>query len=606
LTEFSFSRIEGQVGIAVETTEGTAKRDPSLELFVLKGNTPSLDDIIDKETEIGAYNEPYLRKKVRGTHHIEGELPGVLLAPNNGVHQMIKTAFGNSWYSNVVTALTMEDGGGATFSRGDKIFGETSKAIGEVVNVVDDTLWLVGVQGTFGDNEKIFIGVKDLEGVDSTKKSKATGALQVLTGYYCHKMDAVLAANSTTDSNSTTSSLRIYTTATKAMIADFCMDFRPFVGAAAKRKNVVTVTDDAGVSLEGWIGESQIMAVDYDGGTAAFTVGKTLTSGGEAVGVILAIDGSSSTGTLWVDTTGKSVICADDAVLADDGDTPGAAVVNMPQIPGYLNNAVQIYTDRTGTTKSWNGDVSTFDETDKMSFSIQQQNFDQESLTVFVKDAGSPTKAARGVKISEFSFNVDGEDYGYTAGLLGRTYGYPTNVPAFPACNVTTNVPYGAYSRTIEVDGSTDGIAGNVLDYNFNASFEFSAEKGTTLNDGFPTFLQPTEWGIVGTLNAQFLDDALIKKSWGATDATGPQSGDRLTAQIYVSLDSGEAAISIGEVDYNHILIIGTLGTITVESIDRADDGFVLPVTVEGVMLAGTDEFKGPAQFMIFDSSISH
>ena len=603
MTEFSFSRIEGQVGIAVETTEGTAVRDPTLELFVLKGNAPSLDDVIDKETEIGAYNEPYLRKKMRGTHHVEGELPGVLLAPSNGVPQMLKTAFGNSWYSNLVYVLTVESGGGATFSKGDRIFGETSKAVGEVARVVTDTLWLVGVQGTFSNSENIFNIPELFGGTDYGKNVAATSGFAAVTGYYCHKMDGVLYADSSTSNTvelGDSSAIRIYTTATSAMIADFNKDFRPYSVASGNRKCICTVKDDAGVALEGWVGGT-VLAVDYDGGTAAFTVGKSLTSGGSAVGTILAIDGNSTSGTLWVDAPAIAVV--DDAILADNGDPPGAAVANMPNVPAYLYNAVKIFTDRTGSTQSWNGDITTFDETDNMSFCIQQNNFDQESLTVFVKDAGSPTKAARGTKITEFSFNVDGEDYGYTAGLLGRTYGYPTNAPTFPACNVTTYAPYGAYARTIEIDGSTSGSAGDVIDYNFNASFDFSVDRGTTLNDGYPTFLQPNEWGIVGTLNCQFLDDTLLKKSWGSATATGPISGDRLTATVYVTLDSGEEVVT----GYNHTFVVGTLGTITADGLDRAEDGYTLGVTLEGVMMAGGDgNLNAPVRFYLYDSSASH
>lgn len=596
---FSFSRIEGNVGIAVETTEGTAIRDPTTELFVLAGNSPQLNDIIDKETEIKAYNEPYLRKKIRSTSHVEGEIPGILLAPGNGLPNFIKTAFGNPWYSNNVYVLTVESGGGSSFTRGSKVFGGTSKAIGEIVKIDTDTLWLVGVQGTFGNSESLYDLPSGFDGTDSTKDTAASAGFAAVSGYYCHKMDSVLYKASSTDTSSSASSIRIYTTATYAMIADFCLDFRPYSVSSGNARCIVTVQDDAGVYLEGWLGET-VMAIDYDTGTADFGVGQTLTAGGNTIGTILAVDGTTATGTLWVDIGANTNTCADDAVLADDSTpTPGAAAVNMPNIPGYLYNGIKVYTEKARSTQTWNGDITTFDETDKMSFVIEQNNYDQESLTVYVKDAGDDAMRGYGMKISELSFDIDGETYGMDISFVGRSYGYPTYAPVFPG-GITTYAPYGASSKTIELDGSTSGMAGYATDYSFGASFDFSVEKGTTLNDATPTYLQPVDWGITGSTNVQWLNNTLLKRSWGATDATAPTAGDRLTSRIFTTLDSGDVVTT----GYNHMFCVGSIGTVTAESLDRSEDGYMQPITIEGVMAVSGYEYV--AQFMIFDATSSH
>jgi len=184
--------------------------------------------------------------------------------------------------------------------------------------------------------------------------------------------------------------------------------------------------------------------------------------------------------------------------------------------------------------------------------------------------------------------------------FLGRTYGYPTNAPVFPG-GVTTYAPYGASSKTIELDGSTSGMAGYATDYSFGASFDFSVEKGTTLNDATPTYLQPVDWGITGVINVQWLNNTLLKRSWGATDATAPTAGDRLTSRIFTTLDSGDV-IATG---YNHMFCVGSMGTVTAESLDRAEDGYMQGITIESVMMVSNFEW-GPAQFYIFDATSSY
>jgi hypothetical protein len=180
--------IEGRVGIAIETTEGTAEAEPSIELFVNSGSAPELDLTPDTKIKNKAYNEPYKRSEERGYWHTEGNLPGMKFSPSNGIPEFLEVGFGNDWYSKPVYKYIVASGGGTSFTRGDKVFGRTSLARGEVARVVTDTLWLTGVQGTFANSEDL---LKAPGGIDYKINAHGTSGFGAVASYYCHKLDAV-------------------------------------------------------------------------------------------------------------------------------------------------------------------------------------------------------------------------------------------------------------------------------------------------------------------------------------------------------------------------------------------------------------------------------
>ena len=88
-----------------------------------------------------------------------------------------------------------------------------------------------------------------------------------------------------------------------------------------------------------------ITRINYDGGTSAFSVGQTLSTGGSTA-TIVWVAGTTVMGSLFVvNLSGSEFI--DDAVLADDGGTPGAAVQNG--VVTVLKDIV--LTDAAGTTR---------------------------------------------------------------------------------------------------------------------------------------------------------------------------------------------------------------------------------------------------------------
>ncbi|MFA5312923.1 MAG: hypothetical protein WC375_06380, partial [Methanomassiliicoccales archaeon] len=86
--------IESRVGIAIETTEGTAMAEPSVELFMNSGSAPELDLVVDNKIKQKAFNEPYKINEIRGYWHTEGNLLGLKFSPTNGVTEFLSVGFG--------------------------------------------------------------------------------------------------------------------------------------------------------------------------------------------------------------------------------------------------------------------------------------------------------------------------------------------------------------------------------------------------------------------------------------------------------------------------------------------------------------------------------
>lgn len=95
--------------------------------------------------------------------------------------------------------------------------------------------------------------------------------------------------------------------------------------------------------------EVGVIKLDYDGGTAIFNEGSTLTGAtSTATANIVQIIGDATSGTLYLnDVTGGPF--QDDEVLSDDGGTPGAAVANG--IDTFLATALSVEDTDTPSTK---------------------------------------------------------------------------------------------------------------------------------------------------------------------------------------------------------------------------------------------------------------
>lgn len=597
--------IESRVGIRVEAVEGTAETEPKFELFVNEGNAPELNQVIDNKVNNKPFNEPYKRGATKGYWHTEGNLPGLKFSPTNGVPEFLTVGFGNDWYSKQMYVLTLETGAGATFTRGDKIFGKTSFARAEVVRVVGDVLWLTDAVGTFasGGNEDLL--KSNLAGaVDWGKNTKTTTpAFGAVSGYYVHKMDAVRNFTSL-------GTVAVSTDTGKGCLADTMIDFAEYGVTTGKKKVYVTVKDaTAGtpIPISGWMG-APCMYVAYDTGSAIFTVGaklsaKTGAGASVVIGTILAVIGTSTAGYLFVDQDATARAILDNDTLSDDhAVTPGSATTNMPLITAYKNNAVKIYNnaDVSGSTQNWNGDVTTFDETDVLTYNAVQKSFDQKSMSVFIKDAGDNTKVGVGTKIKELSFDIAADNFNYNVSLLGRNLKYPTLEPAYPG-GLTDSAPFGAESRTFEIDGVTTGQAAQVNKAKFSATWDFSPSKGVVISENFPTNLQPTKYNLIGTLDVQWKNNQLMKDFWNNPNGLEPLGGELITKRLSFLLNSGEVVTT----GYNKMLSIEVLGTIDSVTLNRDADGYIQPVTIEGVMLDDTYLF-GPARFYVFDSSATH
>ena len=599
-TNFNYTPIEGRVGIALETTDGTAIAEPTIELFIQHGSNPDLHKQEDSKITYRAFNEPIARDEAINSWHSEGDLPGIKFCPNNGLPEFLSVAFGNNWYSSVVTKLALETGGGAVFSRGNKVFGKTSKARGEVAKIVGDDLYLTGCQGTFSTSEDLY----DFPGgADYGKNAAASSVTTVLTGYYVHKMQAVgYMANS--------GLVTINTTSGKACIGDTMQDFRELGVTGYPKRVMLTVKDAATpkVPLSGWLSKP-IMCCKYKSGSAAFTVGKKLsakTSTTEVIGNIVAIVGTTSAGTLFfeMDATARTILDGD--TLSDDGTPTGAATADQATIPAYLGNACEVWTspDSDGTM-DWNGDSAGtygFDETDVMTYTAVQKKYDQKSMTVFVKNAGDKTMVSTGTHVKGLTFDIAQDKFTFDVSLIGRTIAYPTTEPAYQG-GMSVKAPYGAYARTFELDGSSTGLAAVVNTAQFGATWTFNPNKAATINSNTPASLVPSEYAITGTLNTQWRDHSLLTAFWGDEDGTTPVGGSRVRKTLLFDMKTGEDAVSGYQYEFD--LEVG--GMISNATLNRDDAGYIQPVTISGIMqpdISGKE--WSPCRFYLYDATSSH
>jgi hypothetical protein len=598
-TNFNMTPIEGRVGIALEVVDGTGIAEPTIELFIQHGSNPDLHKQEDSKITYRAFNEPIARDEAVNSWHSEGDLPGIKFAPGNGLPEFLSVAFGNDWYSSVVTKLALETGGGAVFSRGDKVFGKTSKAKGEVAKIVGNNLYLTGCQGTFSTSEDLY----DFPGgADYGKNAAASGVTTILTGYYVHKMQAVgYMANSGV--------VTINTTSGKGCIGDTMQDFRELGVSGYPKRVMLTVKDaaDPKVPLSGWLSKP-IMCCKYKSGSAAFTVGKKLSAKTGAgtpavIGNVVAIVGVTATGTLFfeMDATARTILDGD--TLSDDGSPAGAATTDQATIPAYLGNACEVWTspDSDGTM-DWNGDYATFDETDAMTYTAVQKKYDQKSMTVFVKNAGDKTMVSTGTHVKGLTFDIAQDKFTFDVSLIGRTIAYPTTEPAYQG-GMSVKAPYGAYTRAFEIDGSSAGLAAVVNTAQFGATWTFNPNKAATINSNTPASLVPSEYAITGTLNVQFRDHSLLTAFWGDEDGATPIGGSRVRKTLLFDMDSGEDVIT----GYHHEFDMEVGGMVSNATLNRDDAGYICPVTISGIMQPDISGVEwSPARFYLYDATATH
>lgn len=91
-------------------------------------------------------------------------------------------------------------------------------------------------------------------------------------------------------------------------------------------------------------GRRQNFELGYDGGTAAFTAGKTLTGAtSHATAVIVSVAGTTAAGTLTLHTITGTF--QNDETITDNGTVPGSAKVNGTVADSFDSNGELVYTD---------------------------------------------------------------------------------------------------------------------------------------------------------------------------------------------------------------------------------------------------------------------
>jgi len=91
----------------------------------------------------------------------------------------------------------------------------------------------------------------------------------------------------------------------------------------------------------------QNFTLGYDGGTAVFTAGKTLTGATSHATAVIVSTGASGSGTLTLHTITGTFL--NDEVIADNNGTPGAAIVNGTIAEAFNSNGELALTDVTTT-----------------------------------------------------------------------------------------------------------------------------------------------------------------------------------------------------------------------------------------------------------------
>jgi hypothetical protein len=571
-------------------------------LKLLDGGDFSILEVPDKQYDKKIDGEPFRRSSAMLASHAQGDISKLLLAPGNYIEEMIGCYLGNSYVSTPIYTIDVESGGGSTFSQGDVVHGETSKARGKVVKVVDDTLWLCEVQGTFGNSEDLY----SVPGVTDYGKNTAADANQTALSVYAHWNKSVVYFTNV----STVAALE---TATHAFISDLMVDFRNAQVTSGDRRNRVEVVDAAAtpIRLSGYIGAA-CQCVPFDGGTATFTAGKTLTAGGSTVGVIIYVDlrsgtwvGEDAAGFLWVTPDPTTPIqVADGAVLADDSTPAGAAVANCPTTKANPWNAAYVYDDVDGSTQSWKGDVSSFDNTDTLTYEVVQRLFTSKTLTMFGKLADGKTEYLQSAKIKEIAFPFsNNDDPVMDVSLEGIAKGFCTTEPTFPDV-VTTLGEWGlgVSNRAVYVDGSEPSTY-TVLSGDISLSRSFDAERKRSYSSLTPTELLDGDPEIVGKMVATFETDELRQKLWRGDDSsTGPEAGAFNTMRLLFDLKS-ESVIT-GSVNYE--MIIRMFGLIDPEEKpDKSPEGYTRTITLTGAMLDSTYKW-GPFDIVFIDGETSH
>lgn len=594
----------GGVGLSLQSGS-SAETIIKKRLKLLDGGDFSIIESVDKQYDRMIDGEPFPRSKVALAGHAKGDISKLLLAPGNYIEEMVGCYLGNPFVSTPVYTIAVETGGGASFSQGDIIHGETSKARGKVVKVVGDTLWLCEVQGTFGNSEDLY----SVPGVTDTDydKNTAADAAQTALSVYAHWNKSVVYF-------SEISTVAVMESATHAFISDLMRDFREAQVTSGDRRHYVEAVDAAAtpIRLSGYIGAA-CQCVPFDAGTATFTAGETLSADGATVGVIIYVDlrsgawgTSDAAGFLWVTPDPTTPIqVADGAVLADTtSGTPGAATSNCPTTKANPWNAAYVYDDIDGSTQSWNGDVSSFDNTDTLTYTVIQKLFTSKSLTMFGKMADSRTEYLAGAKIVELAFPFQNlEDPVMDVSLEGISKGFCTTEPTFPD-HVTVNGEWGLGlgNKAVYFDGSEPSTF-TVMSGDISLSRTVDSERKRSYSSFTPTELLDGKPEIVGKMEATFETDELRQKLWRGDDSsTGPESGAFNTMRLAFDLKS-ESVIT-GSVYYE--MIIRMFGLIDPEEKpDKSPEGYTRTITLTGAMLDSTHKW-GPFDIVFIDGETSH
>jgi hypothetical protein len=590
----------GGVGMSLQSGS-SAETIIQKHLKLLYGGDFSILEVPDKQYDKKIDGEPFRRSSAMLASHAQGEVSKLLFAPGNYIEEMIGCYLGNDYVSTPVYTIAVETDGGAAFSQGDLIHGATSKARAKVVKVVGDTLWLCEVQGTFSTGEDLYDAPG---GTDYGENVHATPAQTALSVYAHWNQSVVYFTN--------VSTVAAMETATHAFISDLMIDFRNAQVTSGNRRNRVEVVDAAAtpIRLSGYIGAA-CQCVPFDGGTTEFTAGKTLTAGGSTVGEIIYVDlrsgtwvGEDAAGFLWVIPDATTPIPVADGAALAESIAGGVATSNCPTTNANPWNAAYVYDDVDGSTQSWKGDVSSFDNSDTLTYEVVQRLFTSKTLTMFGQLADGKTEYLQSAKIKEIAFPFsNNDDPVMDVSLEGIAKGFCTIEPTFPDV-VTTLGEWGLGldNRAVYVDGSAPSTY-TVLSGDISLSRDFDAERKRSYSSLTPTELLDGDPEIIGKMEATFETDELRQKLWRGDDtATGPEAGAFNTMRLLFDLKS-ESVIT-GSVYYE--MIIRMFGLIDPEEKpDKSPEGYTRTVTLTGAMLDSTHKW-GPFDIVFIDGETSH
>jgi hypothetical protein len=592
---------EGGVGLSLQSGS-TAETIIQKTIKLLDGANFNITEVVDKRYDRKIDGEPFVRDASMLASHSEGSIDNILMAPGNYIEELIRCYLGNDYVSTQLYTIDVESDGGATFSMGDIIYGNTSEARAKVVKVVGDTLWICEKWGTFQNSEDLY---DKPGGTDYGKNTAADVNQTTVTSCYVHWNQAVVYF-------SNASTVAASKTASYAFVSDLMEDFRRAQVTSGNRRCRVELVDGSAtpIRLSGYIGAA-CQCVPFDGGTTEFTAGKTLTAGGSIVGEIIYVDlvtgtwvGEDAAGYLWVipDSTTPISVSDDDALA--ESVAGGVAAANCPTTAANPYNAAYVYNDVDGSTQSWNGDVSSADTTTTMTYEVVQRLFYADALTMFAKYGDGDTVAMAGAKITELAlpFN-NNDDPVLSVSLEGISHAKCTVEPTFPDI-VTLKHEWGlgVSNRAVYLDGSapTDFT---VLEGDISLSRTYDAERKRSYTSLTPTELMEMEPEIAGKAVVTFESDEFRQKAWRGTDsATGPEAGAFQTLRMLFDLKS-ESLIA-GTTYYE--AIFGCFGIIEPEEApDKAKEGYTLPVSLMGTMLDSTYKW-GPFEVVFIDGETSH